>query len=257
MEIKKVIEASLGYGKKYGILLDRKRLLERLISKKIYKTKDIDKIISKEKINLGIYSKKKKIIYEEKMELAIKLSSKLSKFRTILFMGVSGSVASEYPKSNDDIDIFIICKKNSLWVTRAGVMVYVWIMGIPHRRRGQPEKKNEFCFNLWIDENELEMPKIKQDLKNAMDAILVKTLINRENTRERFMLANRWIGDYLAQSYVKYNKKKEIKDIKSGNLFLKIVNVIFYWGQYGYMKKIITNEIVDINKAFFHPSLQI
>ena len=90
-----------------------------------------------------------------------------------------------------------------------------------------------------------------------MDAILVKTLINRENTRERFMLANRWIGDYLAQSYVKYNKKKEIKDIKSGNLFLKIVNVIFYWGQYGYMKKRISREIVDINKAFFHPNLQI
>jgi hypothetical protein len=257
MEIKKVIEASLGYGKKYGILLDRKRLLERLISKKIYKTEEVDKVISKEKINLGIYSKKKKIIYEEKMELARNLASKLSKFRTILFMGVSGSVASEYPKNNDDIDIFIICKNNSLWVTRAGVMVYVWITGIPHRRRGENEKKNEFCFNLWIDENELEMPKAKQDLKNAMDAVLVKTLINRGKAQERFMAANRWIGDYLAQSYAKYNKKKKIKNKKSGNLLLKIINILFYWGQYGYMKKRITNEVVDINKAFFHPNSQI
>jgi len=257
MEIKKVIETSLGYGKKYGILLDRKRLLERLISGNLVKAKEIDEVIDKEKIKLGIYSQKQKVVYEKKMKLARKLSQRLSKFPTILFMGVSGSVASEYPKNNDDIDLFIICKKNSLWITRAGVMVYVWLMAIPHRKRGKKEKKNEFCFNLWIDENELEMPKAKRDIKNAMDAILVKTLINRENALERFMVANKWIGNYLAQSYAKYNKKKKTISKKNGNLFLKLINILFYWGQYGYMKKRITNEIVDINKAFFHPNLQI
>ena len=255
MEIKKAVETSLDYGKKYDVLLDKRRLLERLISKNLFDTKKIDEVIDRENIRLGVYSKKQKKIFEDKMSLARKLAHKLSIFRTILFMGVSGSVASEYPKRNDDIDLFIICKKNSLWLTRAGVMVYVWIMGIPHRRRGEPEKKNEFCFNLWIDENELEMPKNKQDLKNAMDAILVKSLINRDNAQERFMLANRWIGDFLAQSYAKYEKKNIKGNSKSGNLFLKLINLIFYWGQYGYMKKRITNEIVNINKAFFHPNL--
>ncbi len=253
MEIKKVIETSLAYGKRYGILLDRKRLSERLISSNLVKAKEIDEVIDKEKIKLGIYSQKQKVVYEKKMELARKLSQRLSKFSTILFMGVSGSVASEYPKNDDDIDLFIICKKNSLWITRAGVMVYVWVTGIPHRRRGKKEKKNEFCFNLWIDENELEMPRVKRDLKNAMDAILVKTLINRENTRERFMAANRWIGDYLAQGYVE-NGKENVNNKKTDNLFLKIINLLFYWVQYGYMKKRISHEIVDINKAFFHPN---
>jgi hypothetical protein len=256
MVIKKVIERSLAYGKKYGILLDRKRLLERLISKKLYKTKDIDEVIGREKINLGIYSEKKKIIYKEKMGLAKNLANKLSIFPSILFMGVSGSVASEYPKSKDDIDLFIICKKNSLWVTRAGVMAYVWFMKIPHRRRDKAERKNEFCFNLWIDENELEMPRVKQDLKNAMDAILVKVLINRENIWERFWGANKWIGEYLALSYKKTKKLAE-KDKNEESVLLKLINLLFFWGQYWYMKKRVTNEIVDINKAFFHPTLQI
>jgi hypothetical protein len=254
MEIKKVIETSLAYGKKYGILLDRKRLLERLISKKMYKAKEIDEIIDKEKIRLGIYSQKQKIIYEKKMKLARKLTGKLSKFGTILFMGVSGSVASEYPKLGDDIDLLIICKSDSLWVTRFWVRLYIWLTGIPHRRIGEAEKENEFCFNMWIDENELELPLKKQILKNGMDAILVKTLINRQDTWERFMGANKWIGEYLAHSYKK-NKKKNIISKKQSNIFLKIINLIFYWGQYWYMKKRISREIIDINKAFFHPTL--
>ncbi len=254
MVTKKMIEVSLAYGKKYGILLDRKRLEERLISKNIFGSKGIDGLVKKEKIKLGIYSQKQKKIYEDKMELAKNLSNKLAKFRTILFMGVSGSVASEYPKLSDDIDLLVICKSNSLWITRFWVMVYVWLTGTPHRRRGKAEKKNEFCFNLWIDENELEMPKMKQDLKNAMDAILVKKLINREKIWGKFMGANEWIGNYLASSY-KQNKKKNIISKKQSNWVLKIINLLFFWGQYGYMKKRITNEIVDINKAFFHPTL--
>jgi len=256
MVIKKVIERSLAYGKKYGILLDRKRLEERLISNNLIEIKEIDNFLKKAKIELGLYGRKQEKIYKEKMGLAKNLANKLSIFRSILFIGVSGSVASEYPKSKDDIDIFIICKKNSLWVTRAGVMAYVWFMKIPHRKRGKKGKRNEFCFNLWLDENELKMPKGKQDLKNAMDAILVKVLINRENIWERFWGENKWIGKYLALSYKK-NKKLNVKDGNEGSVFLKLINLLFFWGQYWYMKKRITNEIVDINKAFFHPTLQI
>ncbi|MFW9904186.1 MAG: LAGLIDADG family homing endonuclease, partial [Candidatus Thorarchaeota archaeon] len=48
--IKKVVEMSLDYGKKYGVFLDRKRLEERLISKKRFEAKEIDQVIKREKI---------------------------------------------------------------------------------------------------------------------------------------------------------------------------------------------------------------
>lgn len=256
MVTKKAVEVSLAYGRNYGVLLDRSRLSERLITNKIISDKDIDKLIKKENIKLGVYSHKQKEIFDNKMKLAKKLSDRLSNFRTILFMGVSGSVASEYPKLNDDIDILIICKKNSMWITRAGVMAYIKLAGIPHRKIGRREKKNEFCFNLWLDENELELPQIKQDLKNAMDAILVKKLINRERTWERFLGKNDWIRKYLAKSYENIDRFVLSKE-KDSNLILKALNRVFFWGQYWYMKKRITKEVVDINKAFFHPTLQI
>ena len=258
MSIDSAIKRTIKYSEKYGGKLTQKQLFERLISSDIYEEKEIKGKVESGK--LKVESRKSKVesnrVLKDKIKKAKDLAKLIeNKFKDILFLGITGSVAAGYPKENDDIDMMIITKRNKLWITRLKLRLFIIKNKIPHRKFGRKENKDDFCFNLWLDENSLEIDKDKQNLKNGVDLILVKKLINRDKIYEKFILANDWVKKWVATGY--YNlvvrssmldRRKKIKE----NIWDKLVNWVMFWIQFWYMKKRIKNEKVGLSQAFFH-----
>jgi predicted nucleotidyltransferase len=218
------------------------------------------KIFSKELINrtVGKMEYKKDKYYEEKFNKAKNLAKIIKdKFKDVLFLGISGSVASGHPKKNSDIDFIVITKVDKLWKTRLFLRWWIFRKQIPHRKYQEKEKKDEFCFNLWLDESSLLLPNNRQNLKNAVDLVLVKPLINKNKIYKKFILANAWAKKWVATPYSRLSVGKPISFLgKSKNIFLgRIMNQIYFWPQYWYMKRKIKNEKIGLHEAFFHKAM--
>ncbi len=255
MKLDASIRKTISYAAKYGCVWSNEEIVQRLISKKAYKKEEILKYLVLMNYKKNDSSDNKKCI--KKINLAKNLASKLTIFKNLLFLGITGSVATLYPKDDDDIDILVICKSNTLWLSRIQVKLYLLVHNISHRVYGDQEKPDRFCFNMWLEEDSLEIPRKKQNLRNGMDLILAIPLINRKNIYERFINKNDWAQKYVANGYKnlinKFIKKTENK-IRSASFIDKLINLLMFKVQYLFMKKKISRELVGLKWAFFHPN---
>lgn len=253
MKLESAVKKTINYATSFGSYINKKEIGQRLISKKNFSEKEILDLVKKN----GWKDKKNKW-YRTKMEKAIKLAEEIRKsFKDILFLGVSGSVASQHPKENDDIDIFIITKANKLWKNRLTLRWWIFKNRIPHRKWAKEEENNQFCFNLWLDELGLQIEDKKQTLKNGIDLILLKPIINKNQIYERFLVKNNWAKKWVATGYARLVDRSSIVDRrykknKKSNFLDKITNYLYFWPQYWYMKRKIREEEVGLHQAFFH-----
>ena len=125
----------------------------------------------------------------KKVQLYIKL---ISLFPQIKLIGLSGSMAMKNPKSEDDIDLFIITEKKRLFTARFLATIISFIMGLK-RSIGQNEAPNKVCLNLFFDESNLKVPKFKQTEFVGHEVIQMKPVINKNQTYEKFLNANEWV----------------------------------------------------------------
>jgi hypothetical protein len=256
-QLKEAILKTIEYGRNFGAEYGDEEIEERLISEKKYPDREV--VAKLREMKWPEIGKTNNKILINKVEKAKKLGEQLAeKFRDILMIGITGSVAAGCPKENEDIDLMIITKKDSLWVNRLGMKIWTWKNKIPRRKYGVEQKKDEFCFNLWLEEGSLRMPKNRQNLKNAMDLILMKPIINKNNIYEKFIGENTWAKKYVANGY----NKKNLSALRTP-LFNKrgrahfgvksVINWVVFELQYVYMKRKLTAETVDPKRAFFHP----
>lgn len=252
MSVRQSITKTIKYAKKFKVVLTTRQLKSRLIGNQVFSDIEINREISSGRYDL----KNRESLDGDKLEMARWLTKRyLSKFKEILMVGITGSVAAESAKSNDDIDLLIITKANRLWWTRLRLRWLVWKIKIPHRRAGKKEKRNEFCFNLWLDEKALKIPNRKMNLQSALDLVMMKPILNRKETYEKFIMINDWAKKYVATGYNKLisNLKFKIYKDKKKSLFLNMVNYVCFLGQYIYMKPKMKGEVVNYRQAFFHP----
>ena len=252
MGLKSAVKKTIKYANNFGSHINVNEIIKRLISKNVYPKKLIEKEISKlnwknKKNKWG----KNKIIKAEKLAALIKKD-----FNEILFVGVSGSVATAHPKKNDDIDMLVITKADTLWKNRFFLRWWIYKNNIPHRKFSQIESKDQFCFNLWLDENYLEIPKDRQNLNNAIDLILLKPLINKKNTYGKLLLVNSWAAKFVATPYARLSDGQSVslsdKTKINKNILSYISNYLYFWPQYWYMKPKILKEKIGLHQAFFH-----
>lgn len=250
-ELLKSVKKTKDYAKIYGQNLNDDQLFLRLISPKVYGFKMMK--------GLGIPGTEN-AEWHNKICLTKKfVKTHLCKMKGIKMVGITGTVAAESAKEGEDIDLLIVTKEDELWWWRLYLRFYIWWNKIPHRKFGEKEKENEFCFNLWLDTANLEMPANKRNLKNATDLVMMKIILDRDNTYQKFLKKNKWVKKYLATGYQERNErldfkiKKTIKKEKN-NFGKKIISQILFWGQYLYMwsktKKRLKN--VSCGQAFFH-----
>ncbi|HEX7542612.1 MAG TPA: nucleotidyltransferase domain-containing protein [Patescibacteria group bacterium] len=251
-ELKRAIKKTQNYADIYGQKLNDKQLFLRLISKKIHLLREIEGKRSQRATSNDWQNKLIKARFFTEQYL--------SQMRGILMVGVTGSVATELALKKEDIDLLIVTKKDELWWWRIYLRFLIWWHKIPHRKFGRKEVADEFCFNLWLDEDNLSIPIDKRNLKNATDLIMMKVIWEKDNIYYKFLKKNEWVKNFLATGFgerIKISRKIDKKIIsKNRKCFLIIFNKILFIGQYLYMRIINKQKPkrseINLGQAFFH-----
>ena len=68
-------------------------------------------------------------------------------FPTIIFLGVTGSVAARNARQGEDIDLLLVCKTGTMWLTRLELWLYLKLRHIP---TGSTVKKKEKMSSVLI-----------------------------------------------------------------------------------------------------------
>jgi len=210
----------------------------------------------------------KKKLSNWKFRVYVKL---ISLFPQIKLIGLSGSIAMMNAKNEDDIDLFIITKKNRLFTARFLATIIAFIMGLK-RPIGLKKASNKVCLNLFFDEDNLKVPKFKQTLFVGHEILQMKPIVNKDNVYERFLKANRWVQDIFPNSSWIMSKVKNQKSkiqVKSQNYFknLKLLTLTsnFSLLTFNFIESILkkfqlylirrhqTTEVITDTQLWFHP----
>lgn len=195
----------------------------------------------------------------KKLKLARKVAGKLSIISSIKFIGVTGSLAMNNARRESDIDFMIITTGGTLWATR--LIVYLATKpGYRVRGVGGAEAKDAICFNMWLDEEHLAIPKATRNLYTAHEVFQVVPLLNRDRTFEKFLEANSWALEFWPKADPRFsNYDLRFKNIRKSyfinhtSLLFQLIEPIAYRLQLFYMRKRMTRETVEPGRAFFHP----
>lgn len=207
-----------------------------------------------------LYRKKNLKELQKKMHIAQRATFFLSFIPTIYFIGISGSLAREKANTQDDIDFFIITKKNTLFMTRFLILCILEGLGL-RRKRTDTQSPNKICVNLLIDETKLAWPRTKRDLYTAHEIIALKPLFERQMGFERFLAANQWVSAFFPNIH---GERKHIagKKRRTDYVSLAILSNLLQIGRFEtlikqiqkkYMKRYQTVEVVTNTILALHP----
>ena len=178
----------------------------------------------------------------------------LSRFGWIRMIGVTGSLAMNNSRKEDDIDLLIITQTNRLWLTRPLVLLMLTMFGIKVRHYGEIKVADKICLNMFLDEDNLAME--ERNLYVAHEIVQIKPVFDRGTYYHRLLMANPWVKDYLpfAARWVNLNKplNQSLNRVCLRNI-LNTLNRFAYHLQYRYMAGRLTKEVVDLHRALFHP----
>ena len=197
---------------------------------------------------------------KHKLIIAKRVAKLLSKIPTVKFVGITGALAMNNAGKNSDIDLMIITKSNTLWLTR--LCVYCILITTSYILR-KPRIKNErdaLCLNMWLDENDLIWDKADRNLYTAHEIAQIVPLVNKNKTHEKFLWQNKWVLDFWPNAVEISSKQYAVSSMRQGILHstFYILQTTFehiaYFIQYQYMKSKISREVVTPTRAIFHPN---
>lgn len=197
---------------------------------------------NREKISLGKTQKAQKIIRI------------LSLIPTIKLIGISGALSMKNSDKNDDVDIFVITKKDFVWTTRFLMVIFLLMLGV-YRNRNSKTYSDKICLNMLLDEGCMNLEK---NLYTAHEIVQLVPIFERDNTYKQFLQKNRWIKNFMVNALEgnkKYiNKKSNTIDYALIFLFKFFAfETISKFLQLVYMKKHITKEVVRKGILRLHP----
>ncbi len=194
---------------------------------------------------------------------AARIARLLRVIPTIRLVGVTGGLAMNNAKQEDDIDLFFVVSSGTLWATRFLVTIIVEIFGI-RRKPADTTFADKICLNMFMSERALALPQKERDMFSAHEVLQMVPLWERDGTYRKFLRANQWVKDFLPNAWeekcrmlnVEYRMKRSKK---RENLFgiwhlaFGILEPLARVVQLWYMKKRRTNEIVSGSVIRFHP----
>ncbi|HUV72404.1 MAG TPA: hypothetical protein VMW25_05325 [Clostridia bacterium] len=228
------------------------------VKKKLIELKKQGRISQKEKYyflsgreEITLLREQREKFSKPKLEIAQKTVAKLKTIPFIKMIGVSGALAMNNARKDDDIDLMIITAKNQLWLSRIIIFLLSAVLGIKRRKPADREVKDKICFNLFLDENQLKVE--PENLFLAHEICQLKPLYNKDQTYEKFLYVNQWVKKFLPNVRKKFVHQRMKPKNSWFDCFFIILNKIAFWLQYQYMKPKMTTEKVGLHQAFFHP----
>ncbi len=193
------------------------------------------------------------VISVKKYAKAIIVSKLLSMIPTIEYIGISGSLSMNNAAATDDIDLFFITKKGTLWMSRLAVVTMLFFL---RQKRNKNERNitDKICPNMFMEMGKLKFAKKRRDEYTAHEIVQLKTLFDRGSIYAYFLSKNKWIKNYIYNiSLTRGLLGKQSFGMRVALKMVAPVEKIVFGLQYLYMKKSKTIEEVGHNKAFFHP----
>lgn len=133
----------------------------------------------------------------KKTKIAFRVAKWLKLIPTIKMVAITGALAMDNSEKDDDIDLLIVTAKKRLWLTRLLTIFLVELVA-QRRRPNDKEFKDKICLNMFLDEENLPVPQAERNLFSAHEACQLKPIWNRGDTYKRFVKANKWTTQYLA-----------------------------------------------------------
>lgn len=178
---------------------------------------------------------------------------------SVLLVGVTGGLAMNNAKKNDDIDLFFIVRSRTLWITRMIVTVLSDLFHI-RRRPGDLMVSDKICLNMFMSEEQLVIPKNEQDLFTAHEVLQMQPIWEREGAHHKFLQANFWVKHFLPNAWQQKNQESRIKNqekqkfsIQYSVFILRVFEPIVRVFQLWYMKRRRTFEVIRSGMIRFHP----
>ena len=166
----------------------------------------------------------------------------------IKLLCITGSVAAYNADKNADIDVFIVCTKNRLWLTRFFTVVMLKVLG---KYRSDTEPAGRICPNIYVDEKSIIWPKNKRNLYIAQEIIMMHPIINKDNTYFKFIESNDWIFEYFRNFAIDTSVTPH-PNLNRQSRLVNIAEDILRRYQVWYMKKRKTNEITEKHLIHFN-----
>jgi hypothetical protein len=164
---------------------------------------------------------------------------------------LTGGTAVDNAKRFDDLDVLIVCRSQTLWLVR------LWLVILSKWKNKRPLKnKYAWCFNLFLDENDLKIKTERRSLYEAYEILQMKFFYDPENVEKKLIAINQdWLSKYLL--YYQDRKKKPLREEKSfylSNAVRKILNQCLFFIQKSYRQLRFGKEDFDLSltQAFFN-----
>lgn len=196
---------------------------------------------------LVVLRQEREQISKKKWEKARKVGEILSRFPFIQAVFITGSLAMNNAKEEDDIDLMLVTRANALWIARFFVVTYLKIFGYRRDVLVSEHFADKVCDNLWLDENNLKIA--QHTLYMAHEVAQAKVLWDKSNLAKEFCICNVWLKQFLPNISMDEGVVKR----RRVSTMWQPLNLLFFFLQYVLMKPRLTTERVAYGYAFFHP----
>lgn len=173
-----------------------------------------------------------------KLKIARKVTRLFCLLPTVKFVALSNLIGRHNLRDGSDIDLFIITKKNRIWITRlfcAGLMKIL-------RQRPTPEnKRDKICLSFYIDEKHLDLSSLadgKNDYYFHFWLAGLHPIYDAGAYHHQLMQANSWLkaylpnGDFLLNNQAYREAPKSWREkILTFSLFCRLGNFLESWSQ--------------------------
>jgi len=173
---------------------------------------------------------------------------------TISMVGVTGGLAVNNADHQDDIDLIIIAKQNTLWITRFLTTVLIEMFS-KRRHPGDIHVTNAICLNMFLTDDSLQIPKKEQGWYTAHEVLQMVPLWQRNHMYTRYLHANKWAQKWFVAKY-EFQQQIQIPSYNTRNNNIKwyqFIELPIRQLQVWYMRKRRTTEVVSDSIIRFHP----
>ena len=143
-------------------------------------------------------------LLERKMKIAKRGVRKLRYVPFIRGIFICNTVASASTTDNSDIDVFIVVKKNRIWLSR---LLITLVLNFFDLRRTKKKIKDKICLSFYVADNNLNLSNICIEQPDIYLMYWLDQLIpvyDPDDFREKILKKNNWAKKYLPNAFRKY-----------------------------------------------------
>jgi D-glycero-beta-D-manno-heptose 1-phosphate adenylyltransferase len=178
-------------------------------------------------------------------------------------IAVTGSLAVNNVVVHSDIDLMIVVAPRRLWISR--VLVSLSTLWVGKLRTWRGNEKDSWCFNLWLDEKHLGLPKYKRNLYSAYEVCQSRWVLDKAGVERLFYQNNSWVKNFLPHFFSANYDNPMVSKLKPrkyrsapvlrfiSRKLLDLINFLVFILQYSHMYSHMSREIVSLSSAYFHP----